>query len=339
MSQSHLLALLHQWSNAVINQLRPWTAEVSHRPWVLKAVIALVALKIILWTNRALTNYSLNNWTRIRAWSNEHELVLVTGGCSGIGKQIVSCLASGGVRVVVLDIQEPVLSFGKNVTFYHADVTSSESIRAVAQKIRASHGEPTVLVNNAGVGNEGTLLAKSEARIRQTFEINTISHFLMVREFLPAMIKQNHGHIITIASTASFMGMGEMMDYSCSKASALAFHEGLSEEIRSWYNAPNIRTSIIHPNWVRTPMITTLTSAGDRFSQPILTPKEVADAVVRQILAQKSGQVILPGHLKPLSSLRALPLWIQGAVRGAAARSLKSVTDLQRKTKKNAGST
>ncbi|KAL3445404.1 hydroxysteroid 17-beta dehydrogenase 11 [Aspergillus insuetus] len=338
MSQNDLLALLQRWRNASIDQVRPWAAQLSQRPWVLKAGMVLVALRIILWTNRALTNYSLNNWTRIRAWSNEHELVLVTGGCSGIGKQIVSGLAERGVRVVVLDIQEPVFSFGTNVTFYHADVTSSESIRAVAQKIRASHGEPTVLVNNAGVGNEGTLLAKSEARIRQTFEINTISHFLMVREFLPAMIKQNHGHIVTIASTASFMGMGEMMDYSCSKASALAFHEGLSEEIRSWYKAPNIRTSIIHPNWVRTPMITTLTSAGDRFRQPILTPKEVADAVVKQILAQKSGQVVLPGHLKPLSWLRALPFWIQGAVRGAAARSLKSVTDWQKQTKQNVGS-
>lgn len=222
------------------------------------------------------------------------------------------------------------IATGDKVAFYRTDVTSSESIRAAAEKIRATHGDPTVLVNNAGVGNEGTILGKSEARIRQTFDINTISHFLMVQEFLPAMVKSNHGHIITIASMASFMRMGEMVDYSCSKASALAFHEGLSQEISVWYNAPNVRTSIIHPSWVRTPMINTLTSAGDRFSQPVLTPEQVAETVIKQIVTQKSGQVIIPSYQVPMTFLRSLPLWIQSGVRSAAARSLKAVSDFQR---------
>lgn len=93
------------------------------------------------------------------------------------------------------------------------------------------------------------MLEKSESKIRQTFEVNTISHFLMVREFMPSMIEKNHGHIITIASMASFIGLGDMVEYSCSKASALAFHEGLRQELKSWYKAPKVRTT-----WVSTPV-------------------------------------------------------------------------------------
>jgi len=112
----------------------------------------------------------------------------------------------------------------------------------VGDKIRQAHGEPTVLINNAGVGHDGTILEEPEDKIRQTFEVNTVSHFMTVREFLPDMIKKNHGHVITIASMASFMGLGEMVDYCCTKSSALAFHEGLRQELKFWYHAPKVRT-------------------------------------------------------------------------------------------------
>jgi short-subunit dehydrogenase len=112
----------------------------------------------------------------------------------------------------------------------------------VAAKIRKAHGDPTVLINNAGIGAEGTILDKAEATVRKTFEVNSLSHFLTVKEFLPSMIKRNHGHVVTVASAASFVSIGEMVDYSCTKASALAFHEGLTQEIRYWYGAKKVRT-------------------------------------------------------------------------------------------------
>jgi short-subunit dehydrogenase len=130
----------------------------------------------------------------------------------------------------------------KNVFFYKCDVTSSSSVQQAGAQIRADHGDPTVLINNAGVGKEGSILDKPESVIRLVFEVNTIAHYWTVREFLPAMLKRNHGHVITIASAGSFLGLGEMTDYSCSKASALAFHEGLTQEIRLWHKAKKVRT-------------------------------------------------------------------------------------------------
>jgi short-subunit dehydrogenase len=199
----------------------------------------------------------------------------------------------------------------------------------VAKAIRAAHGDPTVLVNNAGIGHGGTILEEPEESIQATFQVNTVSHFWMVREFLPSMVRNNHGHVITIASMASFAVLGEMVDYSCSKASALAFHEGLSQELRVFYKAKKVRTSIVHPLWVRTPMIQLLTDAGQHFKQPVMTPEVVSAAVVKQILTQSSGQVILPPKLSWLSNLRSLPWWLQEAGRSVQSRELKRMRDME----------
>jgi short-subunit dehydrogenase len=121
-------------------------------------------------------------------------------------------------------------------------VTSPESIKAAAAQVRKTHGDPTVLINNAGIGTEGLIVEKPEATIRKIFEVNTMAHFWTVKEFMPSMLKRNHGHIITVASAASFVSCGEMVDYSCTKASALAFHEGLAQEIRLWHGAKKVRT-------------------------------------------------------------------------------------------------
>ena len=68
----------------------------------------------------------------------------------------------------------------------------------------------------------------------------------MVREFLPAMIKKNKGHVVTIASMASFAVHAQNVDYACSKASALAFHEGLHSELKARYNAPDVKTTFVY---------------------------------------------------------------------------------------------
>jgi len=70
-----------------------------------------------------------------------------------------------------------------------------------------------------------------------------MAHYWLVREFLPAMVKKNHGHVVTIASMASFVVHAQNVDYCCTKASSLAFHEGLASELKSRYNAPDVKTT------------------------------------------------------------------------------------------------
>lgn len=122
-------------------------------------------------------------------------------------------------------------------------MTKSADVASVAATIRSAHGDPTVLVNNAGIGLGRTILDTTEDNIRRTFDVNVIAHFLLVREFLPAMVRANHGHVVTIASMASFAVISQNVDYSCTKAGALAFHEGLAGELKSRYKADKVRTT------------------------------------------------------------------------------------------------
>jgi all-trans-retinol dehydrogenase (NAD+) len=135
------------------------------------------------------------------------------------------------------------ISLASNVHYYKADISKSAEISAVTKVIRKEHGDPTVLINNAGISVSRPLLNETEEQIRRVFDVNTISHFFTVKEFLPAMVKQNHGHIVTVASMSSYSVHAANIDYGCSKASALAFHEGLAQEIKSRYNAPKVRTT------------------------------------------------------------------------------------------------
>ncbi|EED18631.1 short-chain dehydrogenase/reductase 2, putative [Talaromyces stipitatus ATCC 10500] len=291
---------------------------------VLAVVLALYLLKTF---NRALSRSVLNNWTSDKYdWSRE--IVLVTGGCSGIGQSLAHQLANRGVKVIVADIQEPTTPLPKNVYFYKCDVTSTTSIQQAGAQIRADHGDPTVLINNAGVGKEGSILEKPESVVRLVFEVNTLAHWWTVREFLPAMIKRNHGHVVTIASAGSFLGVGEMVDYSCSKASALAFHEGLTQEIRFWYKAKKIRTSIIHPFWVKTPLTKPITDSGAELKQPMLDVEDVAGIIVEHVLSGNSGQISIPDRVGVGAMIRGFPNWLQEWIRSLVSSDLKRVRDL-----------
>jgi all-trans-retinol dehydrogenase (NAD+) len=196
-------------------------------------------------------------------WIWHEEVVLISGGSRGIGAHVAQHLAVKGIKVIILDLHDPKEDLGKiaflflpalphfsfpcippkltnkltgsNIYFYQCDVTSSAQVSAVGKAIHDEHGHPTVLINNAGVGFSGTILAEPIENIQTTLSVNMLSHFIMVKQFLPAMIERNHGHVVTVASMASFVTIAQNVDYSCTKAGLVAFHEGLGQELKWRY--------------------------------------------------------------------------------------------------------
>lgn len=208
-----------------------------------QVLAASVVVGVLYRLNNLLTRLVLNNWTSDKSWNWQREIVLVTGGCSGIGQLIVQQLEERNIKVVVFDVSEPSTPAGITTKYYKVDITSSAAITKAAQKLREEVGHPTVIVNNAGIGTTKTILEATEDSIRGTFNVNILAHFLLVREFVPHMIQENHGHIVTIASMASFLVHAGNVAYSCTKAAALAFHEGLGQELKSRHGAKRIRTT------------------------------------------------------------------------------------------------
>jgi short-subunit dehydrogenase len=203
------------------------------------------------------------------------------------------------------------------VTFYQCDVGSRQAVRRAAEAIRSDHGSPSILINNAGVGNANTILEVSPERLNTIFSVNLLSHWHTVQEFLPDMIARKKGHVMSTASMSAFLGLAGMVDYSCTKAGLVPFHEGLNQELKHRYHCPEIKTTIVYPNWTRTRLTRANASGIKNSGSPIVEPKHVAEAMVNHIIARKSGQLILgPGVAV---YIRALPIWLQEFIRDRLA--------------------
>jgi len=140
----------------------------------------------------------------------------------------------------------------------------------------------------------------------------------MAKEFVPAMVRANHGMIVTVASFAAYITVPNMTDYAASKAAALSFHEGLAAELKTRYNAPKVRTVVINQGYTKTPLFQGYNN-DSKFLVPTLEPETVAEAIVKQVLSGSSGQVILPGFGSTLTFLRGFPHWYQMRLRNDGA--------------------
>jgi all-trans-retinol dehydrogenase (NAD+) len=106
-----------------------------------------------------------------------------------------------------------------------------------------------------------------------------------------------------------------MVSYCMTKASALAFHQGLAAELRSEsINAPEIKLTCVHPTWASTAMIAPHRAKIDGSGMVVIEPHVVADAVVKQIISGRGDQLILAAGFGFLSTLRAWPSWLSGGI-------------------------
>lgn len=273
----------------------------------------------------------LNGWLNRRALNNgvsdhydwNREVVVLTGGSNGIGRQVADRLGNRGIKVAILDIQPPKDELPPTVRFYECNITSPTVIGEVAASIRSTLGEPTVLINNAAILSGKTILGSTETDTRKMFEVNALAHYWLVREFLPSMIERNHGMVVTVASQAGYMTTPNMVDYSATKAAAVSFHEGLAAELVTRYKAPRVRTVLLTQGFCKTTLISMLTPE-DTFINPLLHPETVADELVRQVLTGSSGHIVVPGSSGWIAkNIRSFPWWFQYGTRNRTERLMR----------------
>jgi NAD(P)-dependent dehydrogenase (short-subunit alcohol dehydrogenase family) len=306
---------LPQWAAASLSSL-------PHPP-AITVLRVLVALGLLRTANRALNTMAHNSWrlTAAPGWDWPNEIAVVTGGSSGIGKGIVERLAALGVRVAVLDIQDlpKDLQGNARVRFFRCDVTSSESVAAAADAVRRELGHASILVNNAGIARTAPILQADEAFLRRILGVNLMSMWFTTQQFVPHMVQRGKGHVVTLASIASFVALATAADYSATKAGALAFHEALASELKHQHKAPHVLTTVVHPNFVRTPLVQSFEGRLQRAGVRMLTSDRVADEVVAQIKSRRGGQLVIPSSATGLSGIRGWPTWLQEFVRDRVA--------------------
>lgn len=312
---------------AVLSRLRiSHTVDLSIVKYILQALLGIGTVRLL---NKSLNTVASNSGriTRSSGWDWPKEIAVVTGGSSGIGADIVERLVQRGITVAVLDIQvlPKTLEGSKQIHYFKCDVSSPQSVGMTADTVRRELGHPTILVNNAGITSPHTILDMSQDTLNKVFQVNTISHWYLVQQFLPDMIKNNKGHIVTVASMASFVALAKAADYSATKASALAFHEALNTELRCVYKADNVLTTIVHPNFVRTPLVASLVDTLETAGVKLLTSEQVAATITKQIFSQRGAQIVIPEHMSAITTFRSWPAWMQSGVRRLIGAGAKDV--------------
>jgi 3-oxoacyl-[acyl-carrier protein] reductase len=186
-------------------------------------------------------------------------VAIVTGAASGIGRGIAEAFAEEGAVVAVADkneqgaqqVTDEIAARGGRAIAVGVDVTDETLVAAMVERVLTELGGVDVLVNNAGINNNSTLVEMSLATWQQMIDVNLTSLFLCTRAVLPTMIAQRSGRIINMGSQLALIGGDRMAHYSAAKAGVHGFTKALAHELAPY----NINVNAIAPGPIETPLL------------------------------------------------------------------------------------
>ncbi|MGH1565789.1 SDR family NAD(P)-dependent oxidoreductase [Mumia sp. DW29H23] len=210
---------------------------------------------------------------------------VVTGGASGIGAAIATVLRDRGAGVAVLDLDPagaPAATVG-----LAADVTDDASVRTAVEEAAARLGGIDVLVNNAGVGAQGTVADNDDDEWHRVLDVNLVGMVRTSRAALPHLRRSSAASVVNMGSIAATAGLPQRALYSATKGAVLALTRAMAAD----HLHEGIRVNCVHPGTADTPWVgRLLSSAPDpeteraalEARQPhgrLVSPEEVALAV------------------------------------------------------------
>lgn len=233
---------------------------------------------------------------------------LITGGASGLGRQLAIQAAAKGTHVIIWDMNaagakkvvDEIVKAGGTAEAHQVDITNRESVNKLALKV----GTVDVLVNNAGVVSGDWFLDLDPASIERTYNVNVLSLYWMTQAFLPAMVQANQGCVVTISSASGLLGVAKLTDYAASKFAAFGFMESLRSELRM--KRSSVNTLTVCPHYIGTGMFD-----GVRSKFPRLLPILEEDKVAAKILAsveKGKAQLVMPKFVNVIPVTRILPV-------------------------------
>ena len=202
---------------------------------------------------------------------------IVTGGCRGIGRAIADALSDAGAEVDVFDVDEPGEDFPHR--FHRVNVTDSA---AVAQAVASLPTPASLLVNNAGITRDRSLLKMSDADWAAVLGVNLTGCFAMIRAVAPAMTAAGFGRIVNITSINGLRGKFGQANYAAAKAGLI----GLTKTAAREFGKKGVTVNAVAPGMVMTDMAKTLPpeilkrAVDEAALAELAHPDDIANAVL-----------------------------------------------------------
>jgi 2-keto-3-deoxy-L-fuconate dehydrogenase len=212
-------------------------------------------------------------------------VAVVTGGASGIGAAVADLLRTRGAKLAVLDLDPAGVPPG--TLGIATDVTDDASVRAAVERVVAEYDTLDIVVNNAGIGAQGTVETNSDEEWRRVLDVNVLGMVRVSRAALPHLRRSRSAAIVNVCSVAAVTGLQERVLYSASKGAVLAATRAMAAD-HLW---EGVRVNCVNPGTADTPWIDRLLAQAEdpdaeraalEARQPhgrLVSAQEVADAV------------------------------------------------------------
>lgn len=217
------------------------------------------------------------------------KVAVITGSGRGIGRSIAEALLAQGAKVVISDINEETcnntvseLKDQGSVIGAVCDVTKTDSVESLVEKVVKEWGRIDILVNNAGITRDNLIMRMGEDEWQAVIDTNLTSAFKVSKAVLKVMSKQKSGRIINISSTSGVHGNFGQVNYASAKCGLI----GLTKTIALEYASRNITCNAVAPGFIDTDMTRKL---SEEIIKKILdrvplgrmgTPDDIAAAVL-----------------------------------------------------------
>ena len=276
----------------------------------------------------------------------ENEIVVVTGGGSGLGRVIAEMYAIRGVSTAILDIKEAdpeaidLIDGGNgSLQWFRCDVSDKDDVDVVMEKIRQKMGTPTILINNAAssivgrplceIGKSNGLSANDSVK---SISVNLLAHFYTLTKVLrePALFTDGSLPgltVVTISSILAHLSPARLSDYVAAKAAVSSLHHTFTNELRLDEDLrSNIKTILVEVGQMDTEMFACVeTPWYASFIGPVLEAKDVGRAIVNMIDRGEGGIIRMPFYATLVPWYGIMPGSLQMVLRWASGidRALK----------------
>jgi NAD(P)-dependent dehydrogenase (short-subunit alcohol dehydrogenase family) len=225
------------------------------------------------------------------------KFAVITGGGTGMGRELARQLVAEGCNVAMCDVsleamaetkrlcESEGLPQGLRVTTHVADVSIEAHLQRFRDELIEQQATDKIhlLFNNAGIGGGGSLFTSTREQWDRTFNICWGGVYFGVRTFLPLMLKADEGHIVNTSSVNGFwatVGLGvPHTAYSAAKFAVKGFTEALITDLR--LNAPHIKCSVVMPGHIGTSIVANSRRIQSGTDSDELSPNEIAATRLR----------------------------------------------------------